>query len=138
MDTNTLNWELYLAPMAFAYNTSFHRTINSTPIKVTYGINARTPYFDSRKLYGDDLPTELYQKMQVCHDMAKNLAQESNEKAVDKYTKDHDKKLTPRIFKEGEKVLLKVKDFKLKIGSYVRNGKAHFSSKKFFPTIQLY
>jgi hypothetical protein len=36
MDTNTLNYELYLAPMAFAYNASFHRTISSTPFKVTY------------------------------------------------------------------------------------------------------
>ncbi len=27
VDSNTLDWELYMAPMAFAYNTSFHRTI---------------------------------------------------------------------------------------------------------------
>jgi hypothetical protein len=43
--------------------------------------------------------------MKVCHDVAKNLAQESNEKAVDHYTKEHDKKIVPRKYKEGEKVL---------------------------------
>ena len=105
---------MYLAPMAFAYNTSFHRTTNSTPFKVTYGVNARTPDFDTKKLYGEDLPTDLYQRMQVCHDMAKSLAHQCNKEAVDKYAKDHDKKLTPRTFKEGERVLLKVKDFTLK------------------------
>jgi hypothetical protein len=74
VDTNTLNWELYLAPMAFAYNTSFHRTISSTPFKVMYGLDARTPDFEPKQLYGEDLPTELYQRMQACHNMAKNLA----------------------------------------------------------------
>jgi hypothetical protein len=54
VDTNTLNWELYLALMAFTYNTSFHRTINSTPFKVTYGIDARTPDFEPKQLYGED------------------------------------------------------------------------------------
>jgi hypothetical protein len=39
VDTNTLNWELYLASTAFAYNTSFHGTIISTPFKVTNGLN---------------------------------------------------------------------------------------------------
>jgi transposase InsO family protein len=66
VDINTLNWELYLAPMAFAYNTSFHRTISSTPFKVTYGLDARTPDFEPRQLYWEDLPTELYQRMQAC------------------------------------------------------------------------
>ena len=43
--------------------------------------------------------------MQVCHDMAKNLAHQCNKEAVDKYAKDHDKKLTPRTLKEGEIVI---------------------------------
>ena len=46
--------------------------------------------------------------------MVKNLAHQNNEKAVDKNSENHDKKLMPRKFKEGEKVLLKVKDFKVK------------------------
>jgi hypothetical protein len=48
VDTNTFNWELYLAPMAFAFNTSFHRTISSTPFKVTYGLDARTSDFEPK------------------------------------------------------------------------------------------
>ena len=133
MDTNTLNWELYLAPMAFAYNTSFHRTISSTPFKVTYGLDARTPDFEPRQLYGEDLPTELYQRMQACHNMAKKLAQESTEKAIDQYSKEHDKKLTPRTFKEGDRVLLKVKDFKLKNRKLCEEWKGPYTITKVFP-----
>ena len=124
---------MYLAPMAFAYNTSFHRTINSTPFKVTYGVNARTPDFDQRKQYGEDLPTDLYQRMQVCHEMAKNLAHQHNQKAVDQCTKDHDKKLMPRTFKEGERVLLKVKDFKLKKRKLCEEWRGPFLITKIFP-----
>jgi hypothetical protein len=94
--------------MAFAYNTSFHRTISSTPFKVTYGLDARTTDFEPKELYGEDLPTQLYQRMQACHNMAKNLAMSSTDKAIDNYTKDLNKKLNPRTFEEGEKVLLKV------------------------------
>jgi hypothetical protein len=28
VDTTTLDWELYMAPMTFPYNTSFHKVIN--------------------------------------------------------------------------------------------------------------
>ena len=133
VDTNTLNWELYLAPMAFAYNTSFHRTISSTPFKVTYGLDARTPDFEPKQLYGEDLPTELYQRMQACHNMAKKLAMESTDKAIDTYTKNHNKSLNPRTFKEGDKVLLKVKDFKLKNRKLCEEWKGPFIITKVFP-----
>ena len=31
VDSNTLDWELYLPPMAFSYNTTLHRTVKATP-----------------------------------------------------------------------------------------------------------
>jgi hypothetical protein len=54
----------------------------------------------------------------------------NNIKAIDQITKEHDKNLVQRIFKEGEKVLLKVKEFKLKIGKSVKNERAHLKSPK--------
>ncbi len=35
---STLDWELYLAPLMFAYNTSFHHTIKTLPFFLTYGM----------------------------------------------------------------------------------------------------
>jgi hypothetical protein len=100
--------------MAFAYNTSFLRTIGSTPFKITYGIEARTPDFDIRTLYGEDLPTDYYKRLELCQQIAKQTAFNNTETNIDKYTEGHDKKLESRTFKEREKVLLKVNDFKLK------------------------
>jgi hypothetical protein len=45
--------------------------------------------------------------------MAKNLAQTGNEKQLISTQKNHNKNSFQEIFKEGKKVLLKVKDFKL-------------------------
>jgi hypothetical protein len=78
--------------MAFAYNTSFHRTIGSTPFKVAYVINARNPDFNARQLYGEDMPTELYQRLQACHNMAKQTALNNTEKTSTNIQKGHDKK----------------------------------------------
>jgi hypothetical protein len=119
--------------MAFAYNISFHRTINSTPFKVMYGLDARTQDFEPKQLYGEDLPTDLYQRMQACHIMAKKPAMESTDKAIDTYTKEHNKTLNPRTFKEWDKVLLKVKDFKLKNRKLCEEWKGPFIITKVFP-----
>jgi hypothetical protein len=89
--------------MAFTYNTSFHRTIGITPFKVTYSIGPRTPDFEPRQLYGEDRPTELYQRLQACHNMAKLKALNNTEKNKYKYTEGHDKKIKLRTFMEGRK-----------------------------------
>jgi hypothetical protein len=42
VDESTLNWEWYLASLMFYYyNTSYHRTINTTLFELTYGVKPR-------------------------------------------------------------------------------------------------
>jgi hypothetical protein len=65
--------------------------------------------------------------------MVKKLAMSSTDKAIDNYTKDHNKKLNPRTFKEGEKVLLKVKDFKLKNRKLCEEWKGPYIITKVYP-----
>ncbi len=57
--------------------------INSTPFKVTYGVNQRTPEFDLKKLFRENYLTDLYQRIKVGHERAKNLTQTNDEKADD-------------------------------------------------------
>ena len=40
-DDSTLDWERYLAPLMFSYNTSFHRSIKNTPFYLTFGMEPR-------------------------------------------------------------------------------------------------
>ena len=114
VSTDTLDWEFYLAPMMFAYNTSYHRTTKSTPFEITFGIEPRTmvnPSPDLRKQYGEDFGTELYQRMQICHQIAKETARENNDEAIEKSVQYYNSKVKPITFQEGELVLLKVQNF---------------------------
>ena len=89
--------------MAFACNTSFHRTIKTTPFKLTFRQEARTVNFqDNAKHYGEDKSTELFQTMQASHENISRVAREHTEKAIEWYVSDHNKKAFRRKFKIGE------------------------------------
>ena len=45
VNESTLDWELYLPALAFAYNTSHHRSVKATPFSLTFGIEAWLPSF---------------------------------------------------------------------------------------------
>ena len=55
-NSSTLDWEEFLPAMAFAYNTTMHRTIKATPFMLTYGIEHRTPVFAAQTTYGEVSP----------------------------------------------------------------------------------
>ena len=111
VDSSTLDWELYMAPMAFAYNTSFHRTIKTSPFTLTFGMEPRTIEPSARVQYGENLSTELFQRMQHSHEQYRQMAREHSDEAITRNTVDHNKKAYPRKFYEGEYVLLEVKNF---------------------------
>ena len=45
VDENTLDWEQYLPPLMFSYNTSFHRTVLNMPHYLNFGVGAWQPGF---------------------------------------------------------------------------------------------
>jgi hypothetical protein len=108
---STLDWEIYLPPLMFAYNTSYHRSIKNSPYVLTYGIQPRTPFFspeDIRKIhYGENLPTELFQRLQT----ARKIAMENNMDATEKAKEYFDKKAHHQEFAVGQKVLLEEYNF---------------------------
>ena len=63
INDSTLDWEDYLAPLMFAYNTLFHRSIKTTPFFLTFGLEPRTLQFPGpdlrRKFYGESSTDEL-------------------------------------------------------------------------------
>jgi hypothetical protein len=65
VDGSTLNWEWYLTPLMFCYNTSYHLTINTTPFELTYGIKLRLPVFPTPEFekinYGEGFIAERLQ-----------------------------------------------------------------------------
>jgi hypothetical protein len=50
VDESTLNWEWYLAQLMFCFNTSYHRTIDTSPFELTYRMKPRLPTFSTPEL----------------------------------------------------------------------------------------
>ncbi len=62
-----------MAPMAFAYNTSVHRSIKTTPFFLTHGVEPRYPSFpnpDVQRYYGESQAAEWYNTLQHCRQIA--------------------------------------------------------------------
>jgi len=82
-DDSTLDWELYLAPLMFSYNTSFHRSIKSSPFFLTFGMEPRLPSLPTpdlrTKFYGESSTDDLIRKLLF----ARNVARQNNENASD-------------------------------------------------------
>ena len=53
----------------------------------------------------------MFQRLQVCQELAKRLARDNNDESIEKSTENYNKKVKPVEFKEGEWVLLKVQNF---------------------------
>ena len=106
VDDSTLDWELYLPPLMFSYNTSFHRSIKTTPYFLTFGMEPRVPAFPApdlqRKFYGESDAAELYQRLLY----AREVAFRNNQDATEIYKKDYDAKAAPHVYKVGQLVLL--------------------------------
>ncbi len=102
VDETTLNWEWYLAPLMFCYNTSYHTTTKSTPFELTYGMKPRLPSLPIPELqrisYGEGFVSERLQILKK----AREVALQESIKAGDKYKEVHDRKASSHDLKEGD------------------------------------
>jgi hypothetical protein len=105
-DDSTLDWELYLAPLMFSYNTSFHRSIKTTPCYLTFGMEPRLPNLPTpdlrQKFYGESLTDDIIRKLLI----ARNVARQNNEDASDVARSQYDSKALPHKFLPNQLVLL--------------------------------
>lgn len=106
VDDSTLDWEKYLAPLMFSYNTSFHRSIKTTPFFLTHGIEPRQPGFPEtdlrRKFYGENNTDELINRLKLAREVARYHNEEATQMAESYYNKHAE----PHPFKIGQLVLL--------------------------------
>jgi len=90
VDATTLDWPIYMAPMAFAYNTSVHRSIKTTPFFLTHGVDARYPSFpnpDVQRYYGESKAAEWYNTLQHCRQIAAQHNMDATGQAEQQYNK---------------------------------------------------
>ncbi len=95
----TTDWEIYLAPLMFSYNTSFNRTFQTSPHFVIFGQHARQPAFNhgnwENKHLGESPAAEKYQNLQATRQVAlQNVAhqQQMNFKIYEYQSASHELK----------------------------------------------
>jgi transposase InsO family protein len=101
---NTLEFEDWLAPMCFSYNTCTHKSTLHSPFYLTYLHPPRLPFGDL-----DDLPRqpmnwaeEAFQRMQRAY----RLAKENNVEASRKSKEHYDLRAKEKQFSVGNQVLV--------------------------------
>jgi hypothetical protein len=111
VDDTTLDWELYLPPLMFSYNTSMHSTTKFTPYFLTFGQKPRAPHFPApdiaRKFYGESTIDEMWIRLQ----QARQLAIKNNELVRDNYEEKYNKEVTPISYAIGQEVFLDEHNF---------------------------
>jgi hypothetical protein len=75
VDETTLDWEQYLALMAFSYNTSLHRSIQAMPYSLVTNIQTNP---DIQRCYSKPPAGDWYNLLQA----ARDLATQNNMKAT--------------------------------------------------------
>ena len=110
VDKTTLDWPLYIAPMAFAYNTALHRSIKATPFFLTYGINARLPSLpdpDLNRYYGQTDVAEWYATLQHC----RQIAAQNNLQASNYMQSQFNKKASPYNYSIDQSIWIDVRNY---------------------------
>ena len=110
VDKTTLDWPLYMAPLTFAYNTSLHRTIKSTPFFLTYGVDHRAPSFpnpDLQRYYGESTPAQWFHTLQHC----RQIAQQHTATAINDMQHQYNRSAHPHNYAQGQMVWLDERNF---------------------------
>jgi hypothetical protein len=65
-----------MAPMMFAHNMTYHKSIKSTPFEVTFCLQPQTaenPNPDFKRLYEEDLGTNMFQRLRNSQNLASKI-----------------------------------------------------------------
>jgi hypothetical protein len=112
-----LDWEAYLAPLLFAYNTPVSCSTKVTPFEATFGYNPRVSLWEGYQYPGDEIVERKdfaeylaeFKHMQLCsREIAHHNNQQTRQEYKDKY-ETANKVVYPR-YVAGDKEWVKVMD----------------------------
>ncbi len=98
VDETTLDWEVYVPALMFAYNTSFHRSVQARPFSLTYGIEARLPAFFAPDFCQLHDPDSANNNLLGTLQNARDVTMQNNLLATDKQKDYFDRKASHHSF----------------------------------------
>jgi hypothetical protein len=116
-EASTLDWEAYLAPLLFAYNTAVSSSTKVTPFEATFGYDPRVPLWEGVEYPGDKIVerkdfAEYLAEVKHTQLRTGQIAHHNNQQVRQKYKDKYDaanKIVYPR-YVAGNQVWVKVKD----------------------------
>ena len=108
----TLDWELYLGPLQFSFNTAVHRATRMTPFYALFGYDPRQPLWpDMEELIPDKKikaasSGEAVARLKEIQATARRIVTNNLQEAQETYKMNHDRRnnVHPTTFFQGQKI----------------------------------
>jgi hypothetical protein len=114
-ESSTLDWELYLGPLMFSYNTAVHKSTKVSPFQATFGYDPRVPLWEGmqhpldEELQGDGSFADHLARIRQTQHSARKIVYQNNQHARQEYQDQHDKHKACELpsFRPGDLVWVK-------------------------------
>ena len=96
-EKSTLDWELYLGPLMFSYNTAVNKSTKVTPFGATFGYDPRVPLWEGvqhpndDQLQGDGSFADHLAHLRMTQYTARKVVHHNSQHARQSYQDQHDK-----------------------------------------------
>ena len=114
-DRSTLDWELYVAPLMFSYNTAVHSSTKVAPFAVQLGYNPRIPLWQGVHYPGDESVknftfADYLAKLRHAQHLARSLTHHNAQHAQQQQQDKADKQRCPQFpqFQPGDLVWVRI------------------------------
>ena len=114
-EKSAMDWELFLSPMMFSYNTAVHSSTRVTPFYATFGYDPRVPLWD--KDFNDEetdknIKKEKYAaylaKLRHTQHTAHKVVHHNNQEHREQQQRQHDKDVVFPTLEAGDKVWCRI------------------------------
>jgi hypothetical protein len=116
-EKSTLDWESYLGPLMFSYNTAIHSSTPLTRFKTVFGYNPRVTLWEGKQYPGDEQVqkasfAEYLANLRHTQLRARQIAYHNNQHYRDQYKESYDRRHDAKYpaFLPGDKVWVRIMD----------------------------
>ncbi len=102
------NWDEYLLPVVFAYNTGIHSTTQCSPFQLQFGREPRLPTDKPSSTYIFHRPNDYYNQLKRCLQIIHRSAREKMIQRQVKYKNDYDEHRSDPQYEINDQVLIKI------------------------------